>query len=262
EQIDHVKIVPDTLPVRDGIDRVVRVFDRVPGADEPGEDTAVIRCPLSRLIGSEQRLADLLGHEGRITLCPTDVENSSDGLIEDYGAMLSRLSRTVEDGIRSGRQVSLNVLTDAMMAGEMHNCEAGVSNVTLAPNGRLYLCPAFYYDELRGLSNMMNHVRPVSDRSVGSPDEGLDIRNPQLLRLDHAPLCRRCRAWHCRRCVWLNERMTWDRNTPGREQCVISHTELRVARQLQQRLVGCGLGFEHVIDKVEHLDPFDAREMW
>jgi len=53
--------------------------------------------------------------------------------------------------------------------------------------------------------------------AVGDLRTGLAIANQQLYRLDHAPICRVCDAYHCRRCVWMNDRLTGDVNTVRRQ---------------------------------------------
>ena len=108
----------------------------------------------------------------------------------------------------------------------MNNCNAGIESITLAPNGNLYLCPGFYYDD---------------EESVGNLDDGINIKNQQLLRLDHAPLCRICDAYQCKRCIWLNKKTTIEVNTPSHEQCVMAHLERNQSRLLLTELQEHGL---------------------
>ena len=154
------------------------------------------------------------------------------------------------------------MITDRLQLTEMHNCEAGVGNITIAPNGKFYLCPAFYYDEQMGISNRMNYKTKDASRSVGDLEQGIDIPNKQLLQLDHAPLCRICDAYHCNRCIWLNQKLTWDNNTPSHQQCVISHLERNASRDLQMKMQEIGYKFENEIKEINYLDPFDVKEEW
>ena len=202
----------------------------------------------------------------------------------------TRKSRTrqIADEPYASQVPQVNILTDRLRLKEMHNCNAGVNNITVAPNGRFYLCPAFYYDERMGINNRLNHHKPQHDYSVGDIDAGLQIPNQQLLRLDHAPLCRICDAYHCKRCVWLNQRLTWDANTPSHQQCVLAHLERNASRELQRMLFathedGCvpnaadepsasrvktnvadepsaSRVIPNEIKEITYLDPFDVRE--
>ena len=88
---------------------------------------------------------------------------------------------------------------------------------------------------------------------------GLQIPNQQLLQLNHAPLCRICDAYHCNRCIWLNNRLTWDNNTPSRQQCVLAHLERNASRDLQQQLKAAGMDGGEEIKHIDYIDPFDVR---
>ena len=149
-----------------------------------------------------------------------------------------------------GKTPQLNVLTDRMMLKEMNNCGAGDTNITLAPNGKFYVCPAFYYED--------------EADSIGDLEHGLDIKNKQLYRLDHAPICRHCDAWQCKRCIWLNRKTTLEVNTPSHEQCVLAHLERNASRDLLNniRKYGTFLPEQEEIKEIDYLDPFDKRDEW
>ena len=65
---------------------------------------------------------------------------------ETYKQILHALSDHVEKLYVNGKSPQLNILTDRMLLEKMNNCGAGDSNITLAPNGKFYVCPAFYYE--------------------------------------------------------------------------------------------------------------------
>ena len=138
------------------------------------------------------------------------------------------------------------------------------------------------------MNNRLNHHKPSSDQSVGDLDTGLQIPNQQLLKLDHAPLCRICDAYHRKRCVWLNQKLTWDTNTPSHQQCVLAHLERNASRELQKALYGtqvsvlaendgtgvsapaensaitesCVPVIPNEIKEITYLDPFEVREQF
>lgn len=128
----------------------------------------------------------------------------------------------------------------------MNNCNAGYETITVAPDGRFYICPAFYYGD---------------KCDCGSLSDGLIIKNPQLYKIEYAPICRKCDAWHCHRCVWLNSKKTLEINTPGHIQCVMSHIERNASRNL---LVGlreiCDFLPETNIPELSYLDPFEKND--
>ena len=277
ERIDNVKIYSREGLLSQGISSEaqecfrsttdVLVYDDVPEKIEA--QNIVIRMPFEGLMAKKYDIGILLtqanvrranGTSLRINLVITDIEKFDDKQIEDYKKTLGEWVKIVKEGNLSLLQV--NILTDRLQLDKMHNCDAGVNNITVAPNGRFYLCPAFYYDEMAGVNNRMNHHKPQHDYSVGDLDAGLQIPNQQLLKLDHAPLCRICDAYHCKRCVWLNQKLTWDANTPSHQQCVLAHLERNASRELQQALLGTRSSSPAIneIKEINYLDPFDVRE--
>lgn len=247
ESIDHVKI-----------GREVVVYNNVPTSITA--DNAVLRLSVADFISKQYDIATLLLQAKRMNICITDVENFKDEQIDDYKKALATLNAVLLNQYKAGKQPQVNILTDRLQLDKMHNCDAGVNNITVAPNGKFYLCPAFYYDEKIGLNNRLNHHKPISNRSVGDLESGINIPNQQLLKLDHAPLCRICDAYQCKRCVWLNQRLTWDANTPSHQQCVLAHLERNASRDLQKQLQIAGFGIENEIKEIKYLDPFDVRK--
>lgn len=249
ESIDHVKIGRD-----------VRVYNGVP-ASAAGKNV-VLRLTIGEFIAGQYDIAALLPQVERLNICLTDIAAFRDEQAEDYKKALETLNAVLVNLYKKENPTQVNMLTDRFVLTEMHNCEAGIGNITVAPNGKFYLCPAFYYDEQMGISNRMNHSTKDASRSVGDLDSGLDIPNRQLLQLDHAPLCRKCDAYHCHRCIWLNYRLTMDANTPSHQQCVLAHLERNASRKLQQILAAQGLRSGNEIPEITYIDPFDVREEW
>ncbi|MBR1786375.1 MAG: CXXX repeat peptide maturase [Paludibacteraceae bacterium] len=247
ESIDHVKI-----------GREVEVYNEIPKSFTA--ENVVLRLSIADFIAKQYDIVAVLPQAKRLNICITDVENFKDEQIEGYKKALMTLNAVLLNQYKAGKQPQVNILTDRLQLDKMHNCGAGVNNITVAPNGKFYLCPAFYYDERMGVNNRMNHHRPASDYSVGDLDSGVQIPNRQLLKLDHAPLCRICDAYQCKRCVWLNQRLTWDNNTPSHQQCIIAHLERNATRELQKQLQTAGFTFDNQIKEITYLDPFEVRE--
>ena len=247
ETIDHIKIGKDVL-----------VYDSVPTNVE--RKNVVLRLTIADFLAKQYDIALLLPKVTRLNISITDIENFKDELIEDYKTALEMLNSVLLNIYKDGNQPEINILTDRLRLNEMHNCEAGVENITLAPNGKFYLCPAFYYEEQMGVSTRMNHKTKDASRSVGDLEVGINIPNKQLLELERAPLCRICDAYHCNRCIWLNQKLTWDNNTPSRQQCVMAHIERNASRDLSNKLKDAGFVLENEIKEINYLDPFDVKE--
>jgi len=210
---------------------------------------AVLRIGKKQLFESEKALTDLMCKVQRLNVVITDVETFTKEDLQQYGTLLEHLANVLKEEYLKGNTPQLNLLTDRMMLAHPNHCNAGVENITLAPNGKFYLCPAFYYSD--------------AEESVGDLKRGLDIKNQQLLRLDHAPLCHHCDAYHCRRCVWLTRKTTYEVNPPSHEQCVVAHTERGAARQLLAAIREQAVFMPEIdIKEINYTDPFDVRKEW
>lgn len=263
DSIDHSDIVSSSCEdtnLREKADVVVFNGWEMIGRYVLRDDmVCVLRTTKTELLEKYQSLFSVLAAVTRLNVVITDMDTFVEEDFEAYGKVLASLSEEIEKLYAAGRSPQCNLLTDRMMLDKMNNCNAGWENVTLAPDGRFYVCPAFYLagdEEEFGLGK--------AKYAVGDLLSGPDIRNPQLYRLDHAPLCRNCDAYQCRRCVWLNRKTTLEINTPGHEQCVVAHLERNASRELLAniRRHGTFLPEKDEIKEIDYLDPFDVREQW
>ncbi len=242
ESIDHSKIKP-VCPEAD-----VVVMKGI--SDVMSDAPIVVRISKKELVEHVDALMKLMDKASRINILLTDVATFSDDDFDDYNIVLEKLSKKIEKMYVAGKSPQLNLLTDRIMLKDMNNCGAGDTMITLAPNGKFYICPGFYYDD-------------ESD-CIGDLENGLDIKNRQLYRLDHAPICSHCDTYQCKRCVWLNRKTTLEVNTPSHEQCVLAHLERNASRLLLQniRKHGTFLPEQEDIKEIDYLDPFDKKDDW
>lgn len=242
ESIDHSKIMPQEVNADVWVtDKVVNLNSDIP---------VVLRIDKEKLFSHEHDISEAIGKCSRLNIVLTDVETFTEDDFARYKSLLERLSASLEQLYVEGKSPQLNVLTDRMMLSQMNNCGAGEVSITLAPNAAFYVCPAFYYEE--------------EGDCIGNLEHGVDIKNKQLYQLDHAPICRHCDAWQCKRCIWLNRKMTHEVNTPSHEQCVLAHLERNASRILLSniRKYGTFLPEQEEIKEIDYLDPFDKRDEW
>lgn len=248
ESIDHTKIKPEAQA--EGADVLVLNDWKSVKAEILEGATCILHASRKELQEHLAMVRELLGEVSRLNVVLTDTEDFKDEDVEGYRLLLRQLSDSLIEQFQQGRTVQLNLLTDRLLLTEMNNCGAGDTNVTLAPNGKFYLCPAFYYDD--------------DAVYVGDLKVGLNIKNLQLLRLDHAPICRHCDAFHCHRCIYLNQKLTLDANTPSHQQCVVAHVERNASRELLQKMeyTEIHMGNVHEICEINYLDPFNNYNQW
>lgn len=252
ESIDHVKIVSshcEDSAAKNAADIVVfNDWADILTYDCNVEKVYVLRTSKADLFEKYAEIAAILGKIGRLNVVITDIETFKDEDFETYKQVLAVLSGNIEKLYLDGKSPQLNLLTDRMMLKAMNNCNAGDETITLAPDGRFYVCPAFYYEQAY---------------SIGTPAVGTDIKNPQLYKLAYAPICRHCDAYQCKRCIWLNRKTTLEVNTPSHEQCVVAHLERNESRHLLDNIRKIGEFMSEItIPRINYLDPFDNHKEW
>lgn len=204
----------------------------------------IIRTSVSAFLDDHRLLKELFDRNVSANIVFTDIESFSENSIESYRIALKSLAQIVDDAILGGHNVNTNLLTDRIALDGMNNCGAGEISITLAPDGKFYPCLAFYYDRMLYYD-------------LGNVDDGLNIRNRKLYTLGGAPLCKRCDAYHCKRCVWLNKKLTCEVNIPSRQQCVMAHIERNASRDLLEAFHNRNLLRQKSIKAIDYVDPFD-----
>jgi len=241
--IDHSDITPVGGSISDAD---VMALDEWPVETQNlASQVVLIRTHFKDLISHEKEIKALLNVVQRLNVVITDVEQFTEEQQDTYREWLGEMVKETEKLYVNGKSPQFNLLTDRMMLTAMNNCGAGDTCITLAPNRKFYICPAFYYEN--------------PENNVGDLVHGIDIKNKQLYKLDFAPICRNCDAWQCKRCVWLNRKMTLEVNTPSHEQCVMAHLERNASRDLLAniRKQGTFLPENPDIPEIDSLDPFD-----
>ena len=248
ETVDSCRIMP--VEIADGSADVVVVdgwdFNKAVMLCKP----TTLRITKSELFERYAELMPLLTAVPKLNVVITDVHKFSKADFETYKTVMKDLREKVAGVFLSGGRLSVNLLTDRLMLEQMNNCGAGDTSITFSPDGKFYICPAFYYD--------------APDDSVGSLcDDDIAIDNAYLYTLKGAPICRHCDAWHCKRCVWMNRLTTREVNTPSHEQCVVAHIERDASRLLLDELNEMGkYEFNSDIPEIDYFDPFETRDLW
>lgn len=245
DQIDHADIISKRSKDRSLLVKAdVIIIDSWEDVDDlEAERNYVVRSNREDFFRNYKKLIENLPKADRINLVFTDIPSFKDEDFERYKEILAEISASVANLYVERKTPNTNILTDRLVLKAMNNCNAGNEAITLAPDGKFYICPAFY---LQG------------SQSEGDLKEGLKIKNSQLFKLSHAPICRKCDAYQCKRCVWLNELQTLEVNTPGREQCVVSHLERNQSRRLLAEVQKHGLFMPEIeIKEIDYLDPFE-----
>lgn len=249
DSIDHSKIMSSTNENSSNADVIViNTLDAFINTVLESEAVYTLRITKQDINKAFSIISSKPATYQRLNLVVTDIDTCTDADFLDYKKMLQDLSKWYIQQLYTNNSLQINVLSDRIMLDKMNNCEAGNENITLAPNGKFYVCPAFYYDN--------------PENPIGNLKTGLNILNAQLYKIAYAPICRICDAYHCKRCVWLNRKTTLEVNTPSHEQCVAAHLERNVSRELLAELKKLGVFEDKNIEELDYLDPFEKANHW
>ena len=228
DTVNHVKMIPLCLQAiyPDGLlvlDACERASFGLLGKDS-GRNL-ILRVETFDLPQLAKDVEMLKGAFKRINIHLVGVERFTEQDLELYESQVTVLGEMLQKAYKIGEEIEINVLTDRMLLSQMNNCDAGVQHLTLAPNGKAYICPGFYHDD-----------EETNALGVWSAEQETFGDNQQLLSLQCGPICSQCDAFHCKRCVYLNKMMTFEINVPSKEQCLIAHAEREVSRKMLKRL--------------------------
>lgn len=249
DEVDHVKIVPFAARGRHPDAILVVESGKFPAAGDLKdlrEKIVILRVRPADLPKLAVPAGLLLTRSKRVNIVLAAVDTYGAGEFAEYGRQLGKISDRMLKLSARNIPPELNVLTDRLALDRMNNCEAGLTHLTVAPNGKLYLCPAFYHER--------------ADDTLGEIRNEILIGNRRLLELKYAPICRICDAYHCKRCVHLNRKLTLEVNTPSFQQCRLAHVEREASRlylaKLRER-TGDAAGFAD-IPEIAYDDPFEV----
>ena len=246
EKSKHLKIIPCGSSV-DSATVVLQPsdFDELNRLDVYNKKIYIIRMNKAEVKNIRRFLELLTNKFVKVTLVLTDVESYTE---EDIAVYQQELEKVGEDLFEQYKDVKtslpeINFASDLWFTKQMCNCNAGIDHYTFAPDGKLYICPAFYHSGVE---------------SIGDLSE-VQLKNARLFCLENAPVCNRCDAYHCKRCVYLNNRLTEEFNIPSSQQCRLAHAERECSRLLLERLKQANSLFLQIrlIQPIDYDDPME-----
>lgn len=186
------------------------------------------QCNMAILNLSDQKIMHLYNYfsklsekYNRINLVLHNIEGFNEKLILLYTQELQKIKEYILNNYKLGRLIEFNVLTDALYNHSLIDCKAGSGSFALAPNGNIYACPAFYFDN--------SHTGIVC-----SVEENNFEKKLKLYFDNQLPMCSSCNALHCKACRFLNIKSTGEFNIPSDKQCAISLIEKEIASSMNK----------------------------
>lgn len=169
---------------------------------------------------------------------------SSEFNLGEYRIQLEKCADfLIRDFYEGGVLKEINVITDLLYINEAEGCSAGNDTFTLGPDGKIYICPAFY----SGIGE-----------AVGDLKQGIELKNGHLFKKEYMPLCQKCDAFQCENCKYINYMATNEVNVSPSYQCVKAQIERSVSARVKKMLSGKmsfenNLADEPIIDPIENI---------
>lgn len=181
----------------------------------------------------------------RLNVIFKDIPQATEEGLNRFRINIQPLKDIMVELFMSGSLFEFNMVTDRLVLSGVNSCEAGITHITIAPDGHFYICPAFYYHN--------------EGEAVGTLTTGTNIVNSQLLSFEYSPLCKICDCYQCKRCIYLNKQLTRELNTPSHQQCVLSHHERNLTGMILQKLQNKEMFTEiKEISPLFYLDPLEV----
>lgn len=206
--------------------------------DIPWQENVFLNLPANKLNKLSICLKKLLDRTDRVNvnICGIDREFPIDEYRDELEKAKEILIQWYND---TGVLKEVSTLTDRIFLKEHEPCRAGEDDLCYAPDGNVYICPAFYTEKLGNVGNLA---------------DGIVIKNQQLFTQEFAPICNWCDAYQCEDCKFLNLSYTKEVNVPPSFQCKKSHIERQVSAELRNELEEC-FAQEESIKEVDYIDP-------
>lgn len=171
-------------------------------------DSCILSIDAQSVDNLQTMVSHLAQYAHRINIIPCDIMDWDDYDIARYNDQLVIIKNMIDE--KDLGEISINLFDHD---NHVANCHSGTKNVTLAPDGNFYLCPAFYFG---------NH------KPIGNVNTGYDIPDVDLLGKQKAPYCRSCNNYSCLSCYYINYEKTGMINIPPKKKCSIHEIESRV----------------------------------
>lgn len=180
-----------------------------------------------------------------ISIVATDLQKWTKMHLEIYKAHLEKISNIIFDEWMNGNKLECNAITHIFHYSEHKICSAGSYSLTIAPDKKFYICPAFYFEK----SNV--------DCEIGTLDSGINNPYYDFCKIEKSKLCSLCDANHCTKCAFVSKVRTEEFCVPAEILCLKNNMEREISKTFYDRIVQTGRNFNITNPLKSHLTEFD-----
>ena len=208
----------------------------------PACENCILNIGQEEIKSLSDAIAILLHKCNRVNINFLDIDKNFP--LEEYEDELLKIVDILCSYYKQDTVKEVNVLTDLAYSSKMDNCTSGENAITLAPNGKFYICPAFYFDD--------------TENFIGDLETDIDWNKINQCKLDKAPMCVDCKAYHCNRCVYINQKYTDELSVSPGFQCRKTYIEMKLTKIFVDRCKEFNLSVDFTqIEEDEVSDPIE-----
>lgn len=168
--------------------------------------------------------------------------------LEKYLIQLKKIADELVEYYKMKKFKQVNVITDDLFNEKRTNCNFGAENFAMAPDGRIFECPAMYYESTGTGTLNLSEIK---------------FGNIKTFNIECNPICKECEINHCQWCFNFNKKITGEFNSPSSLQCKISQTERKSSDYLYKKLIENDMKIfcENYNAEKEYDDPILERKL-
>lgn len=156
----------------------------------------------------------------RVNIILKDIETFDAAALKIYKSQLEDIAKYILEALSSLQVNVLNGLSKEIDSVNGSGC--GVRTFAVMPNGRLYACPGFYFED--------------ENKSIGDLDNGLTFNYGDEFEIGFSKDCVSCSNCHCDHCIYLNKRTTNEYSISPDILCQVSDIERQIGIKLVSSL--------------------------
>ena len=152
----------------------------------------------------------------RVNLILNNIEIFNDADLKIYKEQLQMIAEYI---LKAENHLRINVLNSSNPKIDSVNGNGcGVKTFFAMPNGKLYTCPGFYFED--------------ENNCVGDLEHGLTFDYKNELDIKFSKDCVACKNFHCDHCIYLNKKTTNEYSISPDILCIISDIENKIGTKL------------------------------
>lgn len=165
----------------------------------------IITINKSNISFLHSKLKNVKNENARINIFINDLISWTE---EDYKAYYLQLSEILIEIRNKNLSIKIeNINLFKTIVSSAKRCGAGRNSIAVAPDGNMYLCPAFYFENKH-------------NTTIGNILDDFEFNPIRILNDDKLPICKGC-STRCNVCIYENFSSTGEINIPSFEQCKI-----------------------------------------